>query len=379
MRAAVLLLTIMVGVSVWIGPALSEEGSPHNTTISCEGATRHFNYPEGADPQRRLSFSVWEFTSAMEAAAAASRVIGALSTTSAEVVDHDEGGVEVLVLDAPQVGDWSIAYLFPAEVRSSDQDDFTSTNPHSDIAAVEIVMIIQNGELLHVMSGADILMDFDSGPVTSDVLSHLVRTAESTLARASSKDDSHSSRVVYRTGGAWDHLPRLEDLPPTYDLGGDEFRPPLRINVVAPDNSATDQIASPPSGYSGSETRCVPGTPDVPSRHLLASVIDALSAQGLSVQQPPGVFVPRGAFSVPGQGVQIDGLLAYVFIYPDADTAAQDARQVTLSTASLELGPGTPTPLNDLHMTQGSNVIVVLIGGSTEIWERIRTAIASLD
>src|SRR5215203_3870791 len=62
-----------------------------------------------------------------------------------------------------------------------------------------------------------------------------------------------------------------------------------------------------------------------PGGNQIVNVTDALRAQGLDVQQPRGLFVPRGALDVPGQGVEIDGSPAYVFLYPDAETAQADA------------------------------------------------------
>jgi hypothetical protein len=39
-----------------------------------------------------------------------------------------------------------------------------------------------------------------------------------------------------------------------------------------------------------------------PGGNQLVNVVEALSAQGLDVQQPQGLFIPRGALQAPGQG-----------------------------------------------------------------------------
>src|SRR5215203_6742628 len=65
-----------------------------------------------------------------------------------------------------------------------------------------------------------------------------------------------------------------------------------------------------------------------PGGNELVNVTDALRSQGLDVQQPPGLFIPRGALDVPGQGVEIEGSPAYIFLYPDSETARADAASV---------------------------------------------------
>ena len=57
----------------------------------------------------------------------------------------------------------------------------------------------------------------------------------------------------------------------------------------------------------------------------MVNVTDALRAQGLDIQQPPGLFIPRGALDAPGQGIEIDGDPGFIFLYPDVETARLDA------------------------------------------------------
>lgn len=115
-----------------------------------------------------------------------------------------------------------------------------------------------------------------------------------------------------------------------------------------------------------------------PGGNELVNVTDALRSQGLDVQQPPGLFIPRGALDVPGQGVEIDGSSAYIFLYPDAEKARADAASVDAADVVPGRLAGTPTPDGEGHLTQGSNVIVLLVGGSPETWQKVEAAVASL-
>ena len=115
-----------------------------------------------------------------------------------------------------------------------------------------------------------------------------------------------------------------------------------------------------------------------PGGNQIVNVTEALRAQDLDVQQPPGLFVPRGALDVPGQGVEIDGAPAFIFLYPDEATAQADAAGVNASDVVPERLAGSPTPDGERRMTQGSNVIVLVVGGSEEMWQKVETAVASL-
>jgi hypothetical protein len=114
-----------------------------------------------------------------------------------------------------------------------------------------------------------------------------------------------------------------------------------------------------------------------PGGNELVNVTDVLRSQGLDVEQPRGLFIPRGALDVPGQGVEVDGTPAFIFLYSDAETARADAAGVD----AVDVVPkraGTPTAAGEARMTQGSNVIVLLVGGSPETWQKVEAAVASL-
>lgn len=115
-----------------------------------------------------------------------------------------------------------------------------------------------------------------------------------------------------------------------------------------------------------------------PGGNQIVNVTDALRAQDLDVQQPPGLFVPRGALDVPGQGIEVDGAPAFIFLYPDEETARAAAAAVDAGDVVPERLAGTPTPSGERRMTQGSNVIVLLVGGSEETWQDVEAAVASL-
>ena len=115
-----------------------------------------------------------------------------------------------------------------------------------------------------------------------------------------------------------------------------------------------------------------------PGGNQIVNVTDALRGQGLDVQQPRGLFVPRGALDVPGQGIEIDGAPAFIFLYPDEPSARADAAGVDANDVVPERLAGTPTPKGERRMTQRSNVIVLVVGGSAETWQKVETAVASL-
>ena len=108
------------------------------------------------------------------------------------------------------------------------------------------------------------------------------------------------------------------------------------------------------------------------------NVIEALQAQGLRVEQPRGLFIPMGELQAPGQGALIDGSPGFIFLYPDAASAAADAEGADPDAVVPERLGGTPAPEGERRLTRGSNVIVVLVGGSDETWQKVEAAVASL-
>jgi hypothetical protein len=116
----------------------------------------------------------------------------------------------------------------------------------------------------------------------------------------------------------------------------------------------------------------------VPGGNQLINVVRALEAQGLEVRQPKGMFVPAGDAGVPGQGLDIAGNPAFVFLFLD-QSQAQGA-VLTLDPAAVvpdELR-GTPMPEGERRITQGSNVVLIMVGGDDATWQKVETAVAGL-
>jgi hypothetical protein len=115
-----------------------------------------------------------------------------------------------------------------------------------------------------------------------------------------------------------------------------------------------------------------------PGGNQIVNVTDALRAQGLTVEQPPRMFIPAGTLSVPGQGVLIDGAPAFVFLYHNAATAQSEAQSANAARVVPEKIAGTPAPSGERRLVQGSNVIVVLIDGSDATWQKVQAAVTHL-
>jgi hypothetical protein len=116
----------------------------------------------------------------------------------------------------------------------------------------------------------------------------------------------------------------------------------------------------------------------VPGGNQLINVVRALEAQGLEVSQPQGMFVPAGESGVPGQGLEIAGNPAFVFLFPDQDQA--QGAVLTLDPAGVvpDSLRGTPMPQGERRITQGSNVVLIMVGGNDATWQKVETAIAGL-
>jgi hypothetical protein len=115
-----------------------------------------------------------------------------------------------------------------------------------------------------------------------------------------------------------------------------------------------------------------------PGSNQIVNVTEALKAQGLSVEQPPGLFVPRRALSVPGQGVEIDGHPGFIFLYENAAAAEADVAGVNPDDVVPERVGGQPAPEGERRLVQGSNVAVLMIGGDDETWQKVEAAVAGL-
>lgn len=116
----------------------------------------------------------------------------------------------------------------------------------------------------------------------------------------------------------------------------------------------------------------------MPGGNQLINVVRALESQGLEVSQPQGMFVPAGEGGVPGQGLEIAGGSAFVFLYPD-ESQAQGA-VLTLDPAAVvpDEVRGTPMPEGERRIAQGSNVVLIMAGGDDATWQKVEAAVAGL-
>jgi hypothetical protein len=115
-----------------------------------------------------------------------------------------------------------------------------------------------------------------------------------------------------------------------------------------------------------------------PGANEVINVIEALKAEGLRVEQPPRLFISRGKLPVPGQGVTVDGTPGFIFLFPDADAARAAVDGVDPDTLVPERLAGTPAPEGERRLTQNSNIVMLLVDGSDETWQKVQAAVASL-
>ncbi len=124
-----------------------------------------------------------------------------------------------------------------------------------------------------------------------------------------------------------------------------------------------------------------PPRPTSPAGSLeVIDISDALQRQDLKVQVAPRA-VRSSLLSVPGQGLIVDGAPLYVFVYDDVP-ARESEWEIARSNPSGVLPErtpfGTPITRGETHLAAGSNVIVALTGGSTEIAAKVDRAIEGL-
>lgn len=116
----------------------------------------------------------------------------------------------------------------------------------------------------------------------------------------------------------------------------------------------------------------------VPGGNQLINVVRALEGQGLAVSQPQGMFVPAGDAGVPGQGLEIAGNPAFVFLFPDQSQAQGAALTLDPAAVVPDALRGTPMPEGERRITQGSNVVLIMAGGDDAAWQKVEAAVASL-
>lgn len=132
-----------------------------------------------------------------------------------------------------------------------------------------------------------------------------------------------------------------------------------------------------------------PSAPEVPAAEPgqveLAHVVRGLNDAGLTAN--PGRYTATAnQLDQPGQTIEVNDHNLFVFIYPDADgdraIADRKADAADLDPETLVLtSRSAERPLNEgeeVHVSQGSNVIAVLVGGDDELAKAVGDVIASL-
>jgi hypothetical protein len=116
----------------------------------------------------------------------------------------------------------------------------------------------------------------------------------------------------------------------------------------------------------------------VPGKNELAHVAAALREEGLDVSYGQrGIRSP--ILSEPGQNLSVDEATLYVFIYDTVELREAQYDEARGNPAEiLPRGPGTPAP-EPPFLAAGSNVMVVLVGGSPETAEKVDRAITGLN
>jgi hypothetical protein len=117
-----------------------------------------------------------------------------------------------------------------------------------------------------------------------------------------------------------------------------------------------------------------------PGAYRFIDVVNVIKAEDLEVE------IIRSSFrspqlSVPGQGVEVDGVPVYLFIYPgqaavearEADSKELDPRTIVVTTVS-----GTPAAEGEPHIVSNSNVIAIVPSDSQELIDKVDDAIQGL-
>ena len=118
-----------------------------------------------------------------------------------------------------------------------------------------------------------------------------------------------------------------------------------------------------------------PPPPIVAGDAELQNVVDLLEAQGLDVEYGRmGIF--SDSITAPGQPLTIDGAEAYVFLFASPQDRVEQMGELTADDLPLISALGTPLPRENLNLSQGSNVALLLISDDQELQNSVAQAIA---
>jgi hypothetical protein len=110
----------------------------------------------------------------------------------------------------------------------------------------------------------------------------------------------------------------------------------------------------------------------------IVNVTEALKAQGLDVKQPPGLFIPSTELGTPGQGVEVDGIPAFVFLFKTEEAAREALDGIEPESLVPERLAGTRVPAGQRHLVQGRDVAILVVGGDETLWQKVDAAVAGL-
>ncbi len=129
-----------------------------------------------------------------------------------------------------------------------------------------------------------------------------------------------------------------------------------------------------------------PGPTATPGLYTLADILNAFKAAGLEGDygRSPAT-VKSNQMNPPGQHLIIDDQSVYVFIFPSGDAqsaaAAREEAAQDLDPATMTLNTPSGQSFGEgetLTVSEGSNVIAVLVGGDDELQTQVRDVIEGL-
>jgi hypothetical protein len=205
-------------------------------------------------------------------------------------------------------------------------------------------VLVRDGSYIHQAIGGAILW--------GDPLVDALNVLEKTVGRAPGNETIKIASNGMRVGGLWDMLPLLNDLPEGFVF----------------DEESEPQI----EGHQDSSPASVP-------RHAeLKNVHDALVNAGLDVEYGRLLARVDELTSVVGQQLIVEGKSAFVFIFTSPEVRQTETEGLSVDDIELLDPLGNPVTADALTMFQGSNVVVILVGGGESLAETIESAISEI-